>query len=150
MISKKHFTLSAALLTGALAFAPALSHAETIQSEGIFASEKASPAARVTGGVRATLETENNLLSYTITWNNLSGPVTGAELMAAKDLSKTAEKVADLKGPYVAPLTGTLTLSADQIDLYRHGQLFVGLGTASHPHGEVRAQLIPAPGTNTK
>ncbi|GBQ82553.1 hypothetical protein AA14337_2377 [Acetobacter malorum DSM 14337] len=149
MIPKKHFTLSAALLTGALAFAPALSHAETIQSEGIFASEKASPS-HVTGGVRATLETENNLLSYTITWNNLSGPVTGAELMAAKDLSKTAEKVADLKGPYVAPLTGTLTLSADQIDLYRHGQLFVGLGTVAHPHGEVRAQLVPAPGSNTK
>ncbi|GAN67969.1 CHRD domain-containing protein [Acetobacter orleanensis] len=149
MISKKHFTLGAALLTGALAFTPVLSHAETIQSEGHFASAKAMPS-QATGGVRATLETENNQLSYTITWNNLSGPVTGAELMAAKDLRKTAEKVSDLKGPYVAPLTGTITLSADQIDLYRHGQLFVGLGTASHPHGEVRAQLVPAPDTKTK
>ncbi|MDN7349944.1 CHRD domain-containing protein [Acetobacter senegalensis] len=148
MISKRTITFSAALLTGVLAISPVLAHAETISSEGHFAPQK-SAGAEATGGVRATLETRNNLLSYTITWNNLSGPVVAAELLAAKSLTDTADKVEPLKGPFTSPLSGTITLSADEIEQYRNGQLYVSLGTAAHPHGEVRAQLTPAGGASS-
>ena len=149
MFSKQKITLSAALLTAALAFVPALSHAETISAEGHFAPQKAV-AAQATGGARATLETRNNALSYTITWNNLSGPVVGAELLSAKSLSDPAAHGLPLNGPFTTPLSGTVTLSADQIQDFRDGKLYVSLGTAAHPHGEVRAQLTPvaAPAAN--
>lgn len=144
MISLRAITLSAALLAGGIAFTPALSHAETISAEGHFAPQKAVPS-QATGGARTTLETQNNALSYTITWNNLTGPVVGAELLSAKSLSDPADQVQPLNGPFASPLTGTITLSADQIKQYREGKLYVSLGTAAHPHGEVRAQLSPAP-----
>ncbi|GAN60506.1 hypothetical protein ACI01nite_08120 [Acetobacter cibinongensis] len=144
MISNRSITFGAALLTGVLAFAPALSHAETIASQGHFAPQKAV-ASEATGGARATLETRNNALSYTVTWNNLSGPVVAAELLAAKSLADTAEPVETLKGPFKSPLEGTITLSADEIKQYKDGKLYISLGTAAHPHGEVRAQLNPVP-----
>lgn len=143
MFSNRKITLSAAFLTGALAFAPALSHAETISAEGHFAPQKAVHSL-ATGGVRTTLETRNNELSYTISWNNLTGPVVAAELLSAKSLSDPAAHGIPLNGPFTSPVSGRLTLSAEQIKDYREGKLYVSLGTAAQPHGEVRAQLTPA------
>lgn len=102
------------------------------------------PTAVVTGGggtVTATLR--ENTLTVEGTFSNLSGAATAAHIHGAVN----SEGVAGVLFPLTVPLdrsgaiSGTATLTNEQIAQLRDGLMYVNVHTPAYPGGEIRGQL---------
>jgi len=81
----------------------------------------------------------------------VSGSVTAATLQATA--AHIHVGAAGVNGPVIVPLTGSAggvwsvpagaKLTAEQLDAYKAGNLYVNVHTAEHKGGEIRAQLKP-------
>ncbi len=95
-----------------------------------------------TGKFDATLDTTTKVLNYTLTFQNLSGPATMAHLHGPAARTATAGVLVPLgdKNP-VSPITGTATLTDDQIKALQSGKVYVNVHTAANGGGEIRGQV---------
>jgi hypothetical protein len=96
-----------------------------------------SPGKGTAGG---TFNKDTNVLTYTITYSDLTGPATlghfhlgtpgttGAPFITFKNLA--------------SPITGTETLTAAQRDEMLKGNMYANIHTAAFPAGEVRANVV--------
>jgi hypothetical protein len=92
----------------------------------------------------ATLDTNAKTLTYTITFNALSGPATAAHFHGpAAEGANAGVAVAIGKDP-ASPVTGTATLTDAQIADLEAGKWYVNVHTAANPGGEIRGQLKSA------
>ncbi len=82
-------------------------------------------------------------LKWRLTYAKLSGPAIAAHIhMAAK--GKAGSVVISLCGTTPAcasGMTGTVTLTAEQITAFSHHLLYVNVHTAKNPNGEIRGQI---------
>lgn len=132
--------LFAGLLLAAPVVSMAPAEARTVQVTGQF-TPSAGVTTTPTGNVTATLNEKRNLVTYTITWNGLSGPVMAAHFHGPADPGQDAGVMAPISGPYTSPLHGAVVLTPAQVTALRAGRVYVNLHTAAHPDGEARAQL---------
>ncbi|WP_323990308.1 MULTISPECIES: CHRD domain-containing protein [Nguyenibacter] len=126
------------LAVPALAAAPV--QARTVPVTGPFVpAAGASPA--VTGRFTGTLDEKRNLVTYTIKYSGLSGPVMAAHFHGPADPGQDAGVMVPIKGPYASPLHGAVVMTPEQVTALRAGRVYVNLHTEAHPNGEARAQL---------
>jgi hypothetical protein len=95
------------------------------------------------GKLEATFDTQSKVFTYTLTFDDLSGPAAAAHIHGPATRKQSAGVVAPLgdKNP-TSPISGSLNLTDDQVKMLRSNKLYVNVHTAASPGGEIRGQII--------
>ena len=103
----------------------------------------ASPA---TGSAEFHLDLKTLTLSWTITYQDLSGPPRSLALHAPAQPGANGAKVLDLatRGSR-SPVRGSAVITAAQVQYLLYGWTYVNLATTKFPWGEIRGQLDVRP-----
>lgn len=95
-----------------------------------------------TGSATASLDTGTKVLTYTVTFEKLSGPATAAHFHGPAAKGENAGVVVPLGGPNpTSPIHGTATLTDEQIKDLQGGKWYVNVHTAANKGGEIRGQV---------
>ncbi len=142
-----HTNLSLAFV-GALAMALAI--VTTAQAESIPITAELSGANSVppndvngSGLVEASYDTETRILSWTVSYQGLSGALIAAHIHGPAKAGANAGIVIGLDPISLSPIVGSATLTEAQSANLLAGLYYVNLHTELHPGGELRAQLTP-------
>ena len=106
------------------------------------ASESPPKQTAGTGDALASLDTTSKVLTYTVTFEGLSGPATAAHFHGPAAAGANAGVAVPIggKGP-TSPVHGTATLTDAQIKDLEAGMWYVNVHTAANPGGEIRGQV---------
>lgn len=96
-----------------------------------------SPA---TGKAEATLNTETKVLTWTVTFKDLTGPPVGAHFHGPAESGKNAGIVVPFR-TLESPIQGTATLSDAQVADLLAGEWYANIHTAANPGGELRGNM---------
>jgi hypothetical protein len=99
------------------------------------------------GTAKLTFDPTTRVLTWTITYSDLSSPATMAHFHGPAEAGKNAGvKVwISKKGEAVSsPITGTTTLSEADAKEFMAGQWYVNVHSNNHPGGEIRGQVTPS------
>ena len=114
--------------------------AKTVELLGQFQTEgmaKTTPS----GLVVAKLNTATDMLTYSVTYTGLSGPVLAAHFHGPAPMSGNAGVLVPVPGPYMSGMTGTVKVKPAVAKDLLAGMTYVNLHTAADPMGEARAQM---------
>ncbi len=135
-----------ALLAAALsaAFVSAASAATVSYTARLSArSEVPKTDSKGTGKLDATFDTQTKVLSYTLTFDGLTGPATMAHIHGPATRGQNAGVITPLGSANpTSPVTGTVTLTDDQVKMLQSSKLYANVHTAANPGGEIRGQII--------
>ncbi len=125
-----------------LALAPlgSAAYAKTVDFSGHFKAEGTATTSP-TGEVRGTLNTKTGLVTYTITYSGLSGPVVAAHFHGPAAQGVTAPVLLPIPGPYSSGMHGELKADAATEKAMLRDRTYVNLHTQKYPMGEARAQV---------
>jgi CHRD domain len=111
-------------------------------------SARLSPASEVppvvssaSGSLEGTLNPHSGLLTWTVTYADLSGPATGAHFHGPAMAGQNAGVVIPFTGNLSSPIKGSATLTEAQQADVKAGRWYVNVHTAANPGGEIRGQL---------
>ncbi|HEY0184634.1 MAG TPA: CHRD domain-containing protein [Rhodopila sp.] len=95
------------------------------------------------GRLSATFDTQSKAFNYTLTFDGLTGPATVAHIHGPATRTQNAGVVAPLgdKNP-ASPISGSLTLTDDQVKMLQSAKLYANVHTAANPGGEIRGQIV--------
>jgi hypothetical protein len=103
-----------------------------------------APGAGITssgkGAGTFTLDPATKALTYSVTFEGLTGPATAAHIHGPAEPGANAGPVAPLAGT-TSPLTGTATLTDAQIAELNAGKYYVNVHTGANRGGEIRGQI---------
>src|SRR5688572_26667681 len=135
--------LGAGIVALMLSTAPAFAEIITISVELSPGAEVPPSMSTGKGTLEATLDTDSKLLKYTVTYEGLTGPVTGAHFHGPADATATAPPVVPVAEDMLAttPIEGEATLTDDQITEVQNHMWYFNIHTAQYPDGEIRGQL---------
>lgn len=94
-----------------------------------------------TGDLQATFDTETMVLTWTITYDGLSGAATAAHFHGPADPGENAGPVVPISGGFDSPISGEATLTEDQAADLMAGKWYFNIHTAAHAGGELRGQV---------
>jgi hypothetical protein len=94
-----------------------------------------------TGSIDTTFDKSTNVLTWTVTYAGLSGPVTAGHFHGPAAAGANAGVAVPFTGSLSSPISGKATLTAAQVADLTAGRWYVNLHTAKHPGGEIRGQL---------
>jgi hypothetical protein len=131
-----------AILVGTPNGIPA-AHAETIALKADLkgANEVPPNASPATGKAEATLNTDTRVLTWTVTYANLTGPAVGAHFHGPSEAGKNAGIALPFK-TVQSPIEGTATLTETQAADLLGGKWYANIHTAANPGGELRGQMM--------
>jgi len=92
-----------------------------------------------------TYDPVTRVVTWTLSYTDLSGPITVAEFRGPAQPSKTGPPTIALvkQGSSVgSPIMGQATLTPDQARQFANGEWYINIDTQNHPEGEVRGQVI--------
>jgi hypothetical protein len=98
------------------------------------------------GTANLTYDPSTRVVTWSITYNGLSSPVTMAHFHGPAELGKNAgiEVWLTKQGsPVESPIKGEATLSPEQAQQFMAGELYINVHTRDHPAGEIRGQVTP-------
>jgi hypothetical protein len=121
-------------------FAAELQFATTLSG----ASEVPAKTSPGTGDLLATLDTKTKMLSYTLTYQGLTGPATMAHFHGPAAVGANAGVVIPIAPPLDNPVHGTVKLTDAQIKDLMAGKWYANIHTAANPGGEIRGQVTKA------
>jgi hypothetical protein len=137
----RHFWIAPIVAVGVLA-AGCATKAEEAKMPTFSATLAASPG--VTSGGKGTgsftLDPMTKVLSYTVTYENLSGPAIAAHIHGPAAVGANAGVVVPFANA-ASPITGTATLTDAQIAELTAGMYYVNIHTAANKGGEIRGQI---------
>ena len=93
------------------------------------------------GTADTTFDKSTNVLTWTVTYSGLSGPVTAGHFHGPAMPGANAGVVVPFTGDLSSPIRGKATLTAAQAADLTAGRWYVNLHTAKHPGGEIRGQI---------
>jgi hypothetical protein len=120
-----------------------VAQAKTVHLSGTFVTESMAKTTP-TGGVKATLDTATDELSYTVTYGGLTGPVHAAHFHGPAAAGQEAGVLVPIPGPYASGLHHEVKVTPKVAKDLLAGMTYVNLHTASYPMGEARAQMMVA------
>jgi hypothetical protein len=131
-----------ALLIGAPKAIPA-AQAETITLKADLkgANEVPPNTSPASGKAVATLDTDSKVLSYSVTYADLTGPALGAHFHGPTESGKNAGIVLPFK-TVQSPIEGTATLTENQAADLLAGKWYANIHTSANPGGELRGQMM--------
>lgn len=145
-LSKRAFMALAGLaLAGTLTLAQAAPVSFDVALTG---AEQVPPVQTAgSGNAALTFDPATRVVTWKITYGNLSSPVTMAHFHGPAPAGKNAPvKVWISKRgdkDVTSPITGEATLSADEAKMFEDGEMYVNVHTKDHPSGEIRGQVMP-------
>lgn len=96
-----------------------------------------------TGSFTGSLDTASKVLTYTLTFDGLSGPATAAHIHGPAAKGANAGVVVPLGAASpTSPVTGTATLTAEQIKDLLAGKDYVNVHTDANKGGEIRGTVV--------
>lgn len=98
-----------------------------------------------TGMVDATFDKQSKVLTWTITYSGLTGPVSAGHFHGPASPAVNASPSLPLSGSLDSPIKGTATLTAAQASDLAAGNWYMNLHTAANPDGEIRGQVTVKP-----
>jgi hypothetical protein len=98
-----------------------------------------------TGAIRVAYDPANRVMSYELSFANLSGPAIAAHFHAPAGAGEAAGIRLALAGVATSPgpLTGQVGLTPEEAADLLAGRWYVNIHTPRYPDGEIRAQLLP-------
>jgi CHRD domain len=93
------------------------------------------------GTADATFDTDTKLLTWTVTYSNLTGPVMGAHFHGPVEAGKNAGIVLPFK-TVESPIQGSATLTDNQATDLLAGKWYANIHTSANPGGELRGQMM--------
>ena len=130
-----------------LTFAAGALHAAPQTFKVVLSGAQEVPAVDAPGKGLANLtyDAATRVITWTITYEGLSGPVTMGHFHgpAAQGESASPQIWLTVKGaPVENPIKGQATLTPEQVKDLTAGKWYVNLHTAAHPAGEIRGQVV--------
>ena len=102
-----------------------------------------------TGFAAVTLDDATNLLSWDVTWSDLSGPAIAMHFHGPADVGVNAPPIVDLEpiSGLTSPSIGSTTITASMASDLLDGLWYLNIHTAEFRGGEIRGQVnvIPVP-----
>jgi hypothetical protein len=137
------YLIAAIALLGGVANGISAAHAETITLKADLkgANEVPPNTSPATGKAEATLNTDTRLLTWTVTYADLTGPAVGAHFHGPSEPGKNAGIVLPFK-TVQSPIEGTATLTETQAADLLAGKWYSNVHTATNPGGELRGQMM--------
>src|ERR1700712_3825025 len=130
-------SVSAVLLTSSASFAESLSVKADLQAS----SEVPPTTSKGTGAVTGTYDTSTKVLTWSVTYSDLTGPASAAHFHAPAPKGKNSGVEIPIKGELASPITGTATLTDEQAKNLTDGMTYFNIHTAANKGGEVRGQV---------
>ena len=136
-------SLGMALLGGLLVVTAAPSHAEVVKLQADLKGSNEVPPNNSTGSgkAEAAFDTQTKVLTYTITYADLSGPAMGAHFHGPSEAGKNAGIALPFK-TVQSPIQGSATLTDAQAADLLAGKWYANIHTAANPGGELRGQMM--------
>jgi hypothetical protein len=106
------------------------------------ASEVPPKTSAGNGDALASLDTTTKMLTYTVTFQSLTGPATMAHFHGPAAAGANAGVVVPLGNTPTSPIHGTAKLTDAQIADLMAGKWYVNVHTAANPGGEIRGQVM--------
>lgn len=135
---------AAAALALALTAVPAL--ASEVKYHATLSGQSETPPndSKGTGTVDATYDTDTKALTWTITYQDLSGDAMAAHFHGPAKAGETADPVVPIPDPLASPIKGSATLTDAQYGDLSKGLWYFNIHTAKFPDGEIRGQMEAA------
>jgi hypothetical protein len=108
------------------------------------ANEVPANSSAGSGTLDASLDKQTNVLTWTVTYAGLTGPVKAGHFHGPAAAGANAGVALGFSGSVESPIKGSATLTAAQLADLMAGKWYVNLHTAANPGGEVRGQVMPS------
>ena len=135
-----HFVGAIALVIG-LGMAAASAETVALKADLKGSNEVPPNSSPASGKAEATLNTETKVLTWTVTYKDLTGPAVGAHFHGPSEPGKNAGIVLPFK-TVQSPIEGTATLSDTQVADLLAGKWYANIHTAANPGGELRGNMV--------
>ena len=118
-------------------------HAEmiTLKADLKGANEIPPNGSPATGKAEAKFNTETRVLTWTVTYADLTGPALGAHFHGPSEPGKNAGIVLPFNTAQ-SPIEGTATITENQAADLLAGKWYANVHTAANPGGELRGQMV--------
>ncbi|BBO07734.1 MULTISPECIES: CHRD domain-containing protein [Bradyrhizobium] len=135
--------LGTVMLGGLLIVTTAPSRAEVVKLQADLKGSNEVPpnGSSGSGKAEAAFDTQTKVLTYTITFANLTGPAMGAHFHGPSDAGKNAGIALPFK-TVQSPIQGSATLTDAQAADLLAGKWYANIHTAANPGGELRGQMM--------
>jgi hypothetical protein len=101
------------------------------------------------GTAELTYDPDTRMVTWSISYSDVSGPVTMSHFHGPGAAGANAPVVIwlTMKGAKVeSPIKGSATLTPEQATQFMAGQWYVNVHTPNNPAGEIRGQVVPPKG----
>lgn len=123
---------------------PAVAHAELLKFSGTLSPQAEVPPhpdLKGSGTVDATYDTASKTLTYTATFQGLTGKAVMAHFHAPAPTGKNAGVEVPVQGALTSPIEGSATLTEAQAKALEDGDTCFNIHTEANKAGELRAQM---------
>lgn len=120
---------------------PAYAEKITLKAELKGTNEVPPNASPASGHAEASLDTDSKVLTYKVTYADLTGPALGAHFHGPGEAGKNAGIALPFKLT-PSPIEGTATLTDNQVTDLLAGKWYANVHTAANPGGELRGQMM--------
>jgi hypothetical protein len=129
------------IATASLGVATASAETVTLKADLKGANEVPPNSSPASGTAEAKLNTETKVLTWTVTYKDLTGPAVGAHFHGPSEPGKNAGIALPFK-TVASPIEGTATLSDTQVADLLAGKWYANIHTAANPGGELRGNMV--------
>jgi hypothetical protein len=137
--------LNVAVLLWAVALGAAYADTVALKADLEPSSEVPPKTSQGHGALDATFDTSTKALKWNITYQGLSGPATAAHFHGPAPVGQNADvRVPIPKDKLATPISGSATLTEQQVAELMGGKWYFNIHTAQNPSGEIRGQVLPA------